>query len=275
MPTGPAALDPSALAALAEPRGRLREGLSALKNFGELSHSLRVGPKALAGVLPDVASGCAPLREALRALVEAVAPALESPQAARALSELVTPAIDRFERELTLAARHTLNARTRLALERQVSLLASDLAGARDLLELLIEALSEQPLRASVSEVVRRSLTSAQGATPASLALPTQDFEADLRPRLLAALLGVALALVAQRAAGALHVRLEAEANGFRLLVTADPPERADPGGRALDAAPAYLRAALELTGGRLEWPAESASLGLVFRAGHAMGKHV
>ena len=49
--------DPLGSVELDAARGTLREAQSALRNFAELLHSVRVGSKALIAVLPDVAAG--------------------------------------------------------------------------------------------------------------------------------------------------------------------------------------------------------------------------
>src|SRR4249920_769328 len=72
-------------------RGTLREALSALRNFAELLHSVRVGSKALVSVLPDVAAGCAPMRATVESLLSTVATRPGASAATDALSAYFYP----------------------------------------------------------------------------------------------------------------------------------------------------------------------------------------
>ncbi|HEY2407313.1 MAG TPA: hypothetical protein VGI10_14985 [Polyangiaceae bacterium] len=263
--------------ALAEPRGKLREGLSALRNFGELSRSLRVGPKALTSVLPLVAGGCAPLREAVLTLLAAVAPAFSEAGANLGLADPLTSRIDRLERELSTAAGRPLSARARLSLEQHASELSRELERVRGLLELLIEALSARPLRAFVAELVKQSVQTLEqraGQSRIELVVPAPDFEATLRPRVVSALLITAVELVARQVAAPLRVELAAQDNGFSVLVRADPPKRAAADDDTSHSTLLCMRSALELSSGELSWRPENASLLLEFFGDHAMETH-
>jgi hypothetical protein len=84
-------------------RGTLREALSALRNFAELLHSVRVGSKALISVLPDVAAGCAPMRATVESLLDAVAAQSELALASNELRAYFVPRLALLDRELAAA----------------------------------------------------------------------------------------------------------------------------------------------------------------------------
>src|SRR5450432_1767197 len=91
--------DPLATAELDAARGTLREALSALRNFVELLHSVRVGSKALVAVLPDVAAGCAPMWVTVDSLLSAVATRAGASEATAALSAYFWPRLALLDRE--------------------------------------------------------------------------------------------------------------------------------------------------------------------------------
>src|SRR3954447_13409195 len=83
--------DPLGSAALDAARGTLREAQSALRNFAELLHSVRVGSKAIISVLPDVAAGCAPMRATVDGLLARVAGRADLAEASNSLQSYFAP----------------------------------------------------------------------------------------------------------------------------------------------------------------------------------------
>src|SRR5450755_1137085 len=95
--------DPLGTAELNAARGTLREALSALRNFAELLHSVRVGSKALISVLPDVAAGCAPMRATIDSLLAGVSTRAGMSEATAALATYFSPRLALMDRELGAA----------------------------------------------------------------------------------------------------------------------------------------------------------------------------
>src|SRR3954467_15248088 len=92
--------DPLGTAELNAARGTLREALSALRNFAELLHSVRVGSKAIISVLPDVAAGCAPMRATVDGLLAAVAGRTDLAEASLALQNYFASRLLHLDQEL-------------------------------------------------------------------------------------------------------------------------------------------------------------------------------
>src|SRR6187402_254168 len=138
-------------------RGTLREALSGLRNFAELLHSVRVGSKALMTVLPDVASGCAPMRVTVDGLLEAVGARPPLAPASLALQAYFRPRFAELDRELAAAAERPLSAKSRLGLEQVITRLSLELDTARGLLDLLVEAVSGRSVLVDLAELVQQS----------------------------------------------------------------------------------------------------------------------
>jgi hypothetical protein len=142
--------DPS----LVEARGTLRDALGSVQNLDQLLRSLRVGPKALSAVLPDVYESCTPAREALNRLLTATANRFDDPAAVHSLSEFVGPYFDSLQEAIGRASDQPMTARHRLELERTVGDAWPKLDAARGLLDLLEESLSAPQIRLKLSELL-------------------------------------------------------------------------------------------------------------------------
>lgn len=138
-------------------RGVLRDSLGGVSNLVQLVHSLRVGPKALAQVIPDVMASCGPLRAAVLELTAALGQAPESTTAVTALRELFEPRIAELERALGRALRMPIGAKQRLELERVVTRLSTDFEAGRELIDLLESASHGKSARVSLMELVRQA----------------------------------------------------------------------------------------------------------------------
>src|SRR3954467_8205345 len=149
--------DPLGTAELNAARGTLREALSALRNFAELLHSVRVGSKALISVLPDVAAGCAPMRVTVDGLLVAVAAKPGLAEASRALQAYFAPRLVHLDQELAAAAHRPLSAKSRIALEQVITRLSLELDTARGLLDLLVEAVSGRSVPLDLAELLLQS----------------------------------------------------------------------------------------------------------------------
>jgi hypothetical protein len=204
-PSGPAA------ERLEAARGSMRDMLGAIRNLEQLLRSIRVGPRALAAVVPDVHESCAPLRAAMQELVSALEARLPDP--ARAIGEFVSPRIEELERALASARDTTMNAKGRLALENVVTRLARELDVARSMIELLEEALGGVSARLDLVELTTEAFKGAEyrergPAQPVSATLDRgQSVDVRANPRVATCLVALAAGLVVASDSGAvLHV---------------------------------------------------------------------
>jgi hypothetical protein len=213
--------DPLGSAALDAARGTLREALSALRNFAELLHSVRVGSKALISVLPDVAAGCAPMHATVDGLLTAVACKPGLSEASRALQAYFAPRLANLDEELAAAAHRPLSAKSRLGLEQVITRLSLELDTARGLLDLLVEAVSGRSVPVDLAELLQQSFAGppSGGSWNREQIVATMSFvkaeeEVELNPRIATALFALGLELVAQRGAGVPHVVIDRDSAG-------------------------------------------------------------
>ncbi len=147
---------PSYDAAVEQARGAFRDALGGLRNLDQLLRSMRVGPKALATVIPDVRAGCMTMPQSIGTLLDVLEPRLSGRYGAvRSLREFVYPCLDQIP-EL-LAIEGPVNARTRLTLESRVRNAVDDLESVRGLLEVLVSATWGIAVRLELSDVVHQA----------------------------------------------------------------------------------------------------------------------
>ncbi len=215
--------DPLGSAALDAARGTLREALSALRNFAELLHSVRVGSKALISVLPDVAAGCAPMRVTVDGLLAEVAGRAGLAEASSALQAYFAPRLAHLDEELAAAAQKPLSAKSRLGLEQVITRLSLELDTARGLLDLLVEAVSGRCVPVDLPELVQHSFAGPPSGgswnrehIAATMSFVQADVELELNPRIATALFALGVELVARSGAGpgAPHVLVERDPAG-------------------------------------------------------------
>jgi hypothetical protein len=127
--------------ALALARGDVRDGVASIANFREMLASRRVGPRGLAGALPQVEEGCGPLRDSLETLERALEVELAAdPEGVSAVQGLIAHAIaqvDALAQALAARRGRPIDARERLGLEAVVLPVAGDLARVVRLVDLL------------------------------------------------------------------------------------------------------------------------------------------
>lgn len=178
-------------------RGTLRDALGALGNLAQLAGSTRVGSKAIENVLPDVLASTGPMRAATEELLGALGPSLGASNVLDELRSFVLPRIDELEQELTELTSGPLRTPSRLGLDRLLARLSAELDAGQSLLELLEVATAEPFVTLRPQEVLRQRLPAApSGKRPqkrmeARLSVQEPVPEAPLRPRALAAIVGV------------------------------------------------------------------------------------
>ena len=187
-------------------RGLVRDALGSLSNLEQLLKSIRVGPKALSAVIPDVHASCAPLLGAVRELLAALRTHLPDDAAPDALEAFIAPRVEALERALSAARRQPINARNRLALEAVVAEAAQELDAARALIDVLEEALGGPSVRVDLLELVRSASQAPERAesddpatVQATLVEPERSIELLVNPRLAIWLLGVGVQLMRDR----------------------------------------------------------------------------
>jgi hypothetical protein len=225
-------------------RGSIRDALGAVRNVEQLLRSIKVGPKALASVIPDVHASCGPLLESFRLLLNVIEP--HEPAAVRALDAFVAPRVGELEAALAPAAKGPISASTRLKLEHAVTRVVSDLEAARGLLELLEDAVSGGRARVDLLELVGQTLRATDNGSARSNDViratlsSSSSVEVSVSPRATMSLVTIGLKLVVGKDHSIVpHVEVKrldgmsglfiqrATGQGEKLLVTA--PRLVDP----------------------------------------------
>ncbi|MEO7035704.1 MAG: hypothetical protein ABI548_17370 [Polyangiaceae bacterium] len=281
MPSGKPPLEsrtnPLGSAELDAARGTLREALSALRNFAELLHSVRVGSKALISVLPDVAAGCAPMRATVEGLLGAVAQRAELAAASRELQAYFVPRLAVLDRELAAAATKPLSAKSRLGLEHLITQLSLELDTARGLLDLLADAVSNRSLRLDLAELVQQSFSGPPSGGSwnrerivATLSFVEAGIEVELNPRIVTALFALGVELVARGGEGTPHVFVDRDpAGGHQVKIERHSVPNADDliliARGVIDPTLACLQAVAHISNVSLAWNADTRSLRFAF----------
>jgi len=193
----------------------MRDTLGAIHNLVHLLGSVRVGPKGLARVIPDVQASCNQMVGAIREVVSTTEGSKFGTKAVGDVATLVASRMKDLERALGLAKKSGLRAADRLALERTVAAIARDLDGALELVELLSEASATGSVPVDVTDVIRESAVRSDQGTGRSRRLSVTFAPAEapviarVNPRLAMRLFAFAAALAAGKARSA-HTTIRA-----------------------------------------------------------------
>jgi hypothetical protein len=155
-------------------RGTVRDALGGLRNLEQLLGSLRVGPRALSSVLPDVRSSCPALAEAIDGLAALVVTKLPDAQSVTAeLCQLTHARLDTLTSEIGAGGQQSLNAKNRLRLEDAVSNATRDIESVIELVDVLGEVAWGRTMPLDISEVAREAFRSSEppGSTQPALRL--------------------------------------------------------------------------------------------------------
>jgi len=200
---------------LASASGAMRDTLGAIHNLVHLLGSLRVGPKGLARVIPDVQASCNQMVAAVREVVSTTEGAALGSKAVGDVGQIVGVRMKELERALGLAKRGTLRAADRLKLECTVRSIARDLDGALEVVELLTEASATGRVPVDVTDFIRESAVRSDQGTGRSrrvsvtFAPPESPAVAKVNPRLAMRLFAFGAALAAGPARS-VHVTITA-----------------------------------------------------------------
>jgi hypothetical protein len=269
--------NPLGTAELTAARGTLREALSALRNFAELLHSVRVGSKALVSVLPDVAAGCAPMRATVDSLLSAVATRAGASEATAALSAYFSPRLARLDDELGSTGDKPLSAKSRLSLEQVITRLSLELDTARGLLDLLVDAVSNQSVRVDLAELVQQSFAGPPSGGSwnrqqivATMSFVQAEIEVELDPRIATALFALGVELVAHGGQGTPHLLVDEDPQGrYRVHIKPSIRRNGDDliliARGVIDPTLTCLQAAARMSGASLEWDEARSSLCFAF----------
>jgi len=197
-------------------RGSVRESLGAIRNVEQLLKSIKVGPKALTAVIPDVHASCAPLLQSFRELLGALAGLGDAP---REIEAFVTPRIHELDAALASSLTTPMNAKQRLSLESVVSRVAGELDAARGLVELLESTRGTAAVPVHLVDVVKDAAMLPEAGEIASGSTITVTLEAKdchetpVNPRLASRLFRIAVGLVREQGA-APHVIVDCPGGG-------------------------------------------------------------
>jgi hypothetical protein len=211
---------------LAATSGILRDTVGGIHNLQHLLGSVKVGPKALARVIPFVHASCGPLIGATLELPRDASARLGASAAFEELSELVTRRMRELEAVLGGARGEVLRASDRLHLESAISLAVRDLDGALELIELMVEATATGRVPVDVTDVIRESTVrqdtgSGRGRrVDLSFEEPSEPIAVFVNPRLALRLVGFAAAIATGRDGG-VHVAVAKADSSCRLSITA------------------------------------------------------
>lgn len=237
-------------------RGTLRDGLGALGNLAILAGSVKVGSRAIARVLPDVLSSCAPIRTAVGELAGAVSRLPQAEGAAQSLEAFFDEHLRELERELAGLVDEPFRASERLDLDRLLARLSTRLDAAQALLELLDTAAHERATTIHLAELLRQHLAGApSGRRPQrrfKVTLTTQgNVEAEAKPRALSELVTAELELLPQGSVP--HVELARTPGGHAITISRMPWANGETldvwGYGVIDPSAACVIAAAELVG--------------------------
>jgi hypothetical protein len=211
---------------LAATSGMMRDTVGGIHNLQHLLGSVKVGPKALARVIPFVHAACAPLIASAVELPRDASATLGSSEAFDELSELVARRMRELETVLGEARGEALRASDRLKLEQAISSAVRDLDGALEVIELMVEATATGRVPVDVTDVIRESTVrqdtgSGRGRrVELSFDVPSAPIAVLVNPRLALRLVGFAAAIATGRDGG-VHVKVHRSDSSCRLCISA------------------------------------------------------
>jgi hypothetical protein len=177
-------------------RGTVRDALGGLRNLEQLLGSLRVGPRALLSVLPDIQTCCPPLADAIAGLSSIVAGKLtQATDVVGQLSQTSIASVTTLAQAIDVVTKSTFNAKSRLRLEQLVSSTTRDIEATFELIELLGEVAWGRTMPISLAEMAREAFRSSEppGSVKAtirlSLSAEIPNIERNISPRALVLIL--------------------------------------------------------------------------------------
>jgi len=184
----------------------LRDVLAAVRNLEELLRSPRVGPRALAPVIPGLKGFCAPLLIAVDQILAHVQEVADLPVdgAVLMLGQYVQEISERLRASLERASSAALDAKNRLCFESVITGVGAELDSVRQLLDLLVHAAEVSETDLDIEEVVQVAIGPPSRTDPrakrvkvtASYTRDASGFRAS--PQVLMPLISAGIAMVAR-----------------------------------------------------------------------------
>jgi hypothetical protein len=190
------------LAPLSESRGVLRDALAAIANLEHLLRSPRVGPRALAQVIPGLRGLCDPLEASVHQMLAQVRVSAEVPVdgACDQLAGFATTVCNRLR--VSLASHTALDARSRLAFESSIVREGAELNSVLQLLDLLVRATERSDTELHIDEVVSVLFTPAtrpmarREAAKVVVSYTGESIGFDANPHVIISLVSIGIAMV-------------------------------------------------------------------------------
>jgi hypothetical protein len=156
------------LAPLVEARGILRDVLAAVRNLEDLLRSPRVGPRALAQIIPELQGFGTPLLVSVEQILWSVQEAAELPvdAAVAEVGAYVQVVCGRLRDSLDRALRAPLDAKSRLSFESALGRAGGELNSVRQLLDLLIQATERSDTELDIEEVIEVTFSGPPATNP-------------------------------------------------------------------------------------------------------------
>ncbi|MBI3202766.1 MAG: hypothetical protein HYZ29_14600 [Myxococcales bacterium] len=180
--------------------GHFRDALGSVKNLEQGLHSVRVGPRSIESVLPDVRDSCAAIESSAREVLDRVARRLPDRTAVDELLAWLGPRARELDRVLTAALGKPVNAKARLGLEQDVARLSRELEAGRALVDLLDDAVRGSRFPLDLAELVRHARVSRDASAHIEARVaPGLSGEVLVNPRVCGLVMGIGASLVHQR----------------------------------------------------------------------------
>ncbi len=142
-------------------RGAVLDALGGLRNLEKLSGSMRVGPRSLSSVLPDVLYSCESLREGLEELFSAVeAHRLDTHGTLELLRNFSRPRLEELREILSYSEKQPMQARNRLKLQQAISRIGRELGAAAELVDFLGLSAWSRPMTVTMQDLMLEAFRS-------------------------------------------------------------------------------------------------------------------
>jgi hypothetical protein len=211
-------------------RGAVRDAVGGLRNLEQLSGSMRVGPRSLSSVLPDVRASCEPLQAALDELLTLIASQSSHTRATlQTLREYYSPRILELSEFLTGAQGKPMQARNRLHLQQVITRLSREISLAAELVDFLGLSVWTQPMAITLQDVLFEAFRTTQPTGDAvymrkvTLQPNFGDLELHTSPRAAVAVLVMLVRIILDRHPQSVpHIELQSIREGFvRIIMSA------------------------------------------------------
>lgn len=142
-------------------RGAVLDALGGLRNLEKLTGSMRVGPRSLSSVLPDILSSCESLRAGLDDLFLAVeVHRLDTRGTIESLRTFSHPRLEELIEVLSLSEKQPMQARNRLRLQQTIGRIGRELGATAELIDFLGLSVWSRPMTVTMQDLMLESFRS-------------------------------------------------------------------------------------------------------------------